>query len=99
MVQASEKAASAQSAYFLFLVAYCNPIAHNCVRPTMPDRVARAIYAGSVLFASLLWAACAIGSLLRLALGDSLDRPLIAMLASFGLLVAAIGRAICLALA
>ena len=65
----------------------------------MPDRVARVIYAGSVLIASLLWAGCAISSLLSLALGDSVDGPLIAMLASFGLLVAVIGRAICLALA
>jgi len=64
----------------------------------MPERVGRLIYSGSVLFASLLWTGCVIGSLLGLALGDSLEGPLIAMLASFGLLVAVMGRAICLAL-
>jgi hypothetical protein len=64
----------------------------------MPDRVARVIYAGSVLFACLLWAGCVIGSLLGLALGDSLHGALMAMLASFGLLAATIGRAIRFAL-
>jgi hypothetical protein len=53
----------------------------------MTDRVARVIYAGSVLFALLLCGGCVIGSLLALALGDSLHGPLIATLASFGLLV------------
>jgi len=36
-------------------------------RLTMPDRVARVIYAGSVLLASLLRVRCAIGSRLSLA--------------------------------
>jgi hypothetical protein len=57
----------------------------------MPVRVARMIYPGGVLFACLLWAGCVIRSLLGLALGDSLNGPLMTMLASFWMLLAVMG--------